>query len=98
LWVIFALLDPDSESGSGSTDPIESGSATLWRQVAAAVERRKEIRWRRLEKARRIGALFECGCCFDAECPLYEVILRQSKVRIRVGHRVIYFPVSVFGL
>jgi hypothetical protein len=33
LWVIFALLnpDPDSESGSGSTDPIESGpgSATL---------------------------------------------------------------------
>jgi hypothetical protein len=31
LRVIFALLhtDPDSESGSGSTDPIESGSATL---------------------------------------------------------------------
>jgi hypothetical protein len=29
LWVIFALLGPDSESGSGSTDPIESGSATL---------------------------------------------------------------------
>ncbi len=27
LWVIFALLDPDSESGS--TNPIESGSATL---------------------------------------------------------------------
>jgi hypothetical protein len=28
LWVIFALLDPvpESESGSGSTDPIESGS------------------------------------------------------------------------
>jgi hypothetical protein len=28
LWVIFALLDPnpDSEPGSGSTDPIESGS------------------------------------------------------------------------
>jgi len=28
LWVIFALLDPgpDSEYGSGSTDPIESGS------------------------------------------------------------------------
>jgi hypothetical protein len=28
LWVIFALLDsdPDSESGSGSTGPIESGS------------------------------------------------------------------------
>jgi hypothetical protein len=28
LWVIIALLDPDpnSESGSGSTDPIESGS------------------------------------------------------------------------
>jgi hypothetical protein len=29
LWVIFALLDPDPDSGSGSTDPIESGSATL---------------------------------------------------------------------
>jgi hypothetical protein len=33
LWVIFALLDPDpenpdSESGSGSTDPIESGSGS----------------------------------------------------------------------
>jgi hypothetical protein len=28
LWVIFALLDPDRESGSGyrSRDPIESGS------------------------------------------------------------------------
>jgi|688.fasta_scaffold1128622_1 hypothetical protein len=28
LWVIFALLDPDpdSEYGSGSTDPIEYGS------------------------------------------------------------------------
>jgi hypothetical protein len=28
LWVIFALLDPDpdSEYGSGSTDPIEPGS------------------------------------------------------------------------
>jgi hypothetical protein len=28
LWAIFALLDPkpDSEYGSGSTDPIESGS------------------------------------------------------------------------
>jgi hypothetical protein len=26
LWVIFALLDPDPDSESGSTDPIESGS------------------------------------------------------------------------
>ncbi len=26
LWVIFALLDPDPNSESGSTDPIESGS------------------------------------------------------------------------
>jgi hypothetical protein len=26
LWVIFALLDPDPNSGSGSTDLIESGS------------------------------------------------------------------------
>ncbi len=29
LWVIFALLDPDPHSESGSTDPIKSGSATL---------------------------------------------------------------------
>jgi hypothetical protein len=28
LWFIFALLDPDSESGSGSTDPVESGSGS----------------------------------------------------------------------
>jgi hypothetical protein len=28
-WVIFALLDPDSEYGSGSIDVIESGSETL---------------------------------------------------------------------
>jgi hypothetical protein len=26
LWVIFALLDPDPDSESGTTDPIESGS------------------------------------------------------------------------
>jgi hypothetical protein len=26
LWVILALPDPESEYGSGSTDPIESGS------------------------------------------------------------------------
>jgi hypothetical protein len=26
FWVIFALLDPDCESGSGSRDPNESGS------------------------------------------------------------------------
>jgi hypothetical protein len=31
--VIFALLDPDSEYGSGSTDPIESVSATLVMKV-----------------------------------------------------------------
>jgi hypothetical protein len=31
FWVIFAFLDldPDSESGYGSTDLIESGSETL---------------------------------------------------------------------
>jgi hypothetical protein len=29
LWVIFALLDPDSQSGYGPTDVIESGSETL---------------------------------------------------------------------
>jgi hypothetical protein len=28
LWVIFSLLDPDSKSESGSTDPIESGSGS----------------------------------------------------------------------
>ncbi len=28
LWVIFALLDPDCESGYGSRDPIESGSGS----------------------------------------------------------------------
>jgi hypothetical protein len=34
MRVIFALLDqdPDSESGSGFTDPIESGSATLFKR------------------------------------------------------------------
>jgi hypothetical protein len=26
LWVMFALLDPDSKSGYGSTDLVESGS------------------------------------------------------------------------
>jgi hypothetical protein len=38
LWVIFALLDPDpdSEYGSGSTDPIESGSATLISTIAVS--------------------------------------------------------------
>ncbi len=29
LWVIFALLDPDPDSESGSTDLIQSGSETL---------------------------------------------------------------------
>jgi hypothetical protein len=29
LWVIFALLDPDSEYGSGSTNLIESGFEAL---------------------------------------------------------------------
>jgi hypothetical protein len=29
LWVIFALLDPDPDSESGSTYLIESGSGTL---------------------------------------------------------------------
>jgi hypothetical protein len=33
LWVIFALLDPDSESGSGSADLIESGSETAWNSL-----------------------------------------------------------------
>jgi hypothetical protein len=29
LWFIFALLDADPDSESGSTDPVKSGSATL---------------------------------------------------------------------
>jgi hypothetical protein len=35
LWLIFALLDPDPDSGFGSTEPIESGSgsATLGKTV-----------------------------------------------------------------
>ncbi len=28
MWAIFALLDPDQDSESGSTDPIESGSGS----------------------------------------------------------------------
>ncbi len=57
--------------------------------------RRKEIRRRRLEKARRTGALFECGCCFDAECPLYEVIDNLSDPGL-VGHRTELFAGTVF--
>ncbi len=54
--------------------------------------RRKEIRRRRLEKARRTGALFECGCCFDAECPLYEVIENFSDPGLRsdTQNRIIF--------
>jgi hypothetical protein len=29
LWVIFALLDPDPDSESGSTDPNEYGSGSV---------------------------------------------------------------------
>jgi hypothetical protein len=37
LWVIFALLDPDWESGSGygSRDPTESGSGSTAKQIAS---------------------------------------------------------------
>ncbi len=43
LWVIYALLDPGPDSGSGSTDPIRSGSgsATLLR---AQEVKAKELR------------------------------------------------------
>jgi hypothetical protein len=34
LWVIFALLDPDSESGYGSADLIKSGSGSRIRYTA----------------------------------------------------------------
>ncbi len=33
MWVIFALLDPDPDSESGSTDVIESGSGTLKKRI-----------------------------------------------------------------
>jgi hypothetical protein len=33
LWVIFALLDPDAESGYGSTDLIQSGSESVTQDV-----------------------------------------------------------------
>ncbi len=36
MWVIFALLDPDSDSGSGSTGPIESGSRSGSETLALA--------------------------------------------------------------
>jgi hypothetical protein len=55
LWVIFALLDPDPDSESGSTDPIESGSesATLHRTIdisegEAKRQTREYIDWQRL--------------------------------------------------
>ncbi len=35
MWVILTFLDPDS--GSGSTDPIESGSATLLLRIFIAL-------------------------------------------------------------
>ncbi len=92
MWVIFSLLDPLTRL---NPDPIRiriqhfrlntnpDPDPQPWRrQVAAAVARRKENRRRRLEKARRTGALFECGCCFDAECPLYEV--RKTKTIFRI--------------
>jgi hypothetical protein len=52
-------------------------------RVAAALERRKEIQRRQLEKARRTGALFQCGRCFNGECPLFEV--KETFFRIRAG-------------
>jgi hypothetical protein len=36
--VIFALLDPDSQTGSGSKDHIESGSATLQNLVSTGIQ------------------------------------------------------------
>jgi hypothetical protein len=54
-------------------------------RVAAAVERRKEIQRRRLEEARRTGALFQCGRCSDGECPLFEVKETFFLIRIRTG-------------
>ncbi len=52
-------------------------------RVAAAVERRKQIQRRRLEEARRTGALFQCGRCFDGECPLFEVKETFFLIRVR---------------
>jgi hypothetical protein len=33
LWLMFALLDPDPDSESGSTGLIESGSETLEKEA-----------------------------------------------------------------
>jgi hypothetical protein len=46
LWVIFALLDPDPDSESGSTDPIESGSgsATLVQVMDACLRCQSETK------------------------------------------------------
>ncbi len=53
LWVIFALLDQDSESESGSTDLIESGSnpgpkhclklSTKWRLISTQHSAKRRI-------------------------------------------------------
>jgi hypothetical protein len=43
LMVIFALLDPDSESGS--TDLIESGSETLQKSLYLSIFRVPRIAW-----------------------------------------------------
>jgi hypothetical protein len=45
LWVIFALLGPDPDSKSGSSDPIESGSgsATLWSTAMNCCRLQKQL-------------------------------------------------------
>lgn len=39
-------------------------------EVVTAVERRQRQRDEEVAAARRSGALIECGCCYDTDCPL----------------------------
>ena len=41
--------------------------------IQEAVTRRQQQRERRVAAAKRSGAVFECACCFDEDCPLDEV-------------------------
>jgi hypothetical protein len=53
LWVIFALLDPDpdSEYGSGSTGPIESGSN--WDPDPQPCRKQRYLCWKHIRSAYR---------------------------------------------
>jgi hypothetical protein len=42
-------------------------------EVERAVQSREEQRQARVAAAKASGAVFECACCFDEDCPLDEV-------------------------